>query len=144
MKITDHFTWEEMTSSQTAVRKGLDNDPGEQERSNIEWVCKKVLEPIRYHKGPVIVTSGYRSPEVNRLIGGSSTSQHCKGQAADIIVPGETIEGLFKWIMATELPYDQVIQEFGRWVHISYSRDQTRKQALRAVWKDGRAQYLTA
>ena len=144
MKITDHFTWEEMTFSQSAVRSGIDNDPGNDEKANIEWSCKKILEPIRYHKGPVIITSGYRSPDVNKLVGGSSSSQHCKGQAADIVVPQDTIEDLFQWIISTELPYDQVIQEFGRWVHISYSREQTRKQALRAVWKDGKAQYLVA
>ncbi|MFH1429110.1 MAG: D-Ala-D-Ala carboxypeptidase family metallohydrolase [Candidatus Margulisiibacteriota bacterium] len=145
MKITEHFTWEELTCSDTAVRKGIDNNPGEQEKENIEWLCKKILEPVRFHKGPVIITSGYRSPKVNSLIGGSATSQHCFGQAADIVVPAMTIEELFQWIINdTQLPFDQCIQEYGRWVHLSYSRDRQRKQALRAVLEGGKTRYVVA
>ncbi|MFC1596261.1 D-Ala-D-Ala carboxypeptidase family metallohydrolase [Candidatus Margulisiibacteriota bacterium] len=145
MKITEHFTEEEMTLSQTAVRNGLDNNPSEQEKQNLNWLCVKILEPVRHHKGPVLITSGYRGPELNKMIGGSSTSQHCHGQAADIIVPAMNTEELFQWIVNdTSLPFDQCIQEFGRWVHISYSRDKQRKQALRAVRGSKGVEYLPA
>lgn len=144
MEVTENFTLEELTASQNAVRAGLNNQPGQEERANLEWLCTKILEPIRKNKGAVIVNSGYRSPEVNKLIGGASSSQHCKGEAADIVVPGIKIEDLFLWLKSTELPYDQIIQEFGSWVHVSYSRNQTRKQALRAVVKDGKTLYTPA
>jgi len=144
MKITDHFAWEEMAFSQTAIRLGMDNIPDELKKQNIKWLCVKILEPIRVKQGPVIVTSGYRCPELNKAIGGSATSQHCQGQAADIVVPGMKIEELFLWITEkTNLPYDQCIQEFGSWVHISYTRERQRKQALRAIRNKGKVEYLT-
>ena len=144
MNITENFTLEELTISQNAARAGISNTPGEAEQANLEWLCIKILEPIHKNKGKVIVNSGYRSPEVNKLIGGVATSQHCHGQAADIVVPNMSVEELFAWISSTELPFDQVIQEFGTWVHVSYSRDKTRRQLLRAVSKAGVTQYLPA
>ncbi|MFA5928010.1 MAG: D-Ala-D-Ala carboxypeptidase family metallohydrolase, partial [Candidatus Margulisiibacteriota bacterium] len=99
MLITKNFTWEEFTLSQNAVRQGLNNEPGPKEKDNILWLCKKILEPIRLRQDQVTITSGYRGSEVNRLIGGASTSQHCFGEAADITVPYLTTEDLFLWII---------------------------------------------
>jgi zinc D-Ala-D-Ala carboxypeptidase len=122
MKLSPHFTLAEMTVSQTASRKGIDNTPGASEIAALKLLCEKVLEPVRVHfDRPVIVTSGYRSPTLNKRIGGSATSQHCKGQAADFTVPGVSNYELCKW-MERNLNYDQLIYEYGEsgWVHASY------------------------
>lgn len=122
MRLTEHFTLAEMVVSQTASRKGIDNTPGQKEIVALTMLCREVLEPVRKHfERPVIVTSGYRSPALNKRIGGSATSQHCKGEAADFTVPGVSNFELCKW-MERNLNYDQLIYEYGEsgWVHVSY------------------------
>ena len=122
MKLSKHFTLAEMTVSQTASRRGIRNRPGPQQIEALKLLCVKVLEPVREHfDRPVIVSSGYRSPKLNKAIGGSSTSQHCKGQAADFTVPGVSNYELCKW-MERKLNYDQLIYEYGEsgWIHVSY------------------------
>jgi len=122
MNLSKHFTLHEMTVSQTASRKGIDNTPGDSEIVALKTLCEKVLDPIRVHfDRPVIVTSGFRSVRLNKAIGGSSTSQHCKGEAADFTVPGVSNYELCKW-MERNLNYDQLIYEYGEsgWVHSSY------------------------
>lgn len=119
--LSKHFTIEEMTFSQEAVRAGLRNNPGPDELANLGSLVVNVLEPLRERvRKPVVVTSGYRAPTVNRRIGGARASQHTKGEAADIVVPGMEVPELVMLIRAMKLPYDQLIDEFGRWVHVSH------------------------
>lgn len=121
MNLTPHFTLEEMILSQIAVRSGIANTPSKRQITSLTRLCENVLEPLRKLLGkPIHISSGFRNPKVNSLVGGSSTSQHMRGEAADITVKGMTPQQLFEFIRATDLPYDQLIQEFDGWVHASY------------------------
>lgn len=143
MQVGKYFTLAEFTTSQTATRKGIRNVPTEKQIAAIKALCANVLDPLRETLGrPIIVTSGYRSPALNRAIGGSATSQHCKGEAADIIVPGLSVDGVVAAIRASGLPFDQLIREFSAWTHISFSITRERRQALKAVRVRGRVKYL--
>src|SRR5687767_2391133 len=125
-QLTEHFTLAEMTRSTTAVRKGIPNLPSVDNVRALKLLCAKVLEPVREHFArPVIVTSGFRAPRVNVAVGGSGTSQHCLGEAADFTVQGVSNLEVCQWIQAN-LDYDQLIYEFGEagWVHCSYSARQ--------------------
>ena len=84
MRLSKNFTLSEFTRSATASRKGIDNTPSAKDIVNLQHLVSKILQPMRNALGPIRITSGYRSPAVNRAIGGSTKSQHCKGQAADI------------------------------------------------------------
>lgn len=126
MKLSKNFHLSEFTISQTASRMRLNNTPTSDITKNLSLLCEKVLQPIRdnYQK-PVIVSSGYRSPAVNRAVGGSSRSQHQFGQAADFTIPGIDNYTLAKWI-ENNLNYDQLILEFytggnSGWIHVGYS-----------------------
>ncbi len=146
MKLSNHFNLEEFTVSQTAKRRGIRNKASAIVISNLAGLCKHVLEPIRESFGPVIVSSGYRSPKLNKAIGGSATSQHCKGQAADIFVPGFDNKDVAKWIKSL-LTFDQLILEFypGGWIHVSYvdyTKSNNRHMVLRVIKKNGRTKYL--
>jgi zinc D-Ala-D-Ala carboxypeptidase len=141
-KLREHFTIEEMTHSQTAVRKGLDNTPSPEALSNLKALCKNLLDPIRNLAGnPITVSSGYRSPAVNRAIGGVRTSQHVLGEAADINCSAIGQKKLFDLIRKSGLPYDQCIDEFGSWVHVSFRKSQNRKATLQARKVDGKTVY---
>jgi uncharacterized protein YcbK (DUF882 family) len=149
MNLTKNFTLSEMTKSETALRHGMDNTPGEQEIAALKLLCEKVLQPVRdyYGKG-VKVNSGFRHPEVNAKVGGSKTSDHCRGQAADIEIPGVANAELAKWIV-DNLDFRQVILEFytqgvpdSGWVHVSYVAEDNKKQVLTATKKDGKTVYL--
>jgi len=149
MNLTKNFTLSEMTKSETALRKGLDNTPGETEIGNLKLLCEKVLQPVRDHFGKgVKVNSGYRSPEVNSSVGGSRTSDHCQGQASDIEIPGIPNAELAEWIK-DNLEFRQLILEFytpgipdSGWVHVSYDPADLKKQVLTATKKDGKTVYL--
>jgi len=149
MNLTANFSLHEMTKSETALRMGLDNTPGEAEIENLRLLCEKVLQPIRDHYGKgVKVNSAYRSPESNSAVGGSKTSDHCKGMAADIEIPGVANADLAQWIM-DNLEYTQLILEFytpgvpdSGWVHVSYDADNLKKQELTATKVAGKTQYL--
>lgn len=141
--LSEHFTLEEMTASQTAARWGIDNTPDSLAKAALRDLCANILEPLRAKVGPIRVSSGYRAPEVNKRVGGAATSQHCFGQAADITVPGMSVPDLFNLIRKSPLPFDQVIEEYGTWVHVSYS-SRNRRQALIARRVGGRAQYTPA
>ena len=146
MRLTPHFTLKELTVSQTATRLGLNNEPTEEHIENLTALCSEILEPLRMMLGkPVIVTSGYRCHHLNALIGGSPTSQHKLGEAADIWVPGMSTEDLMG-VICESFDHDQVIDEFGRWVHISfvakYRSDKfNRREALRAIRSHGTTKY---
>lgn len=150
MQLSKNFSLEEMTKSETALRHDMDNTPGEAEINNLKTLCEKVLQPVRDHfaKG-VKVNSGYRHPEVNAKVGGSKTSDHCKGQAADIEIPGVPNHELAQWI-SNNLEFTQVILEFytqgvpdSGWVHVSYDPENLKKQELTAVKQNGKTVYLS-
>lgn len=132
MNLGAYFTLEELTVSQAAARRGLKNQPGATELANLRELVAQILDPLRESVGrPVVVSSGFRSVLVNRAIGGASNSQHTLGQAADFIVPGMTTQQVVDRIRALGLPFDQLIEEFGSWVHVSYG-PRHRRQVLRA------------
>jgi len=149
MNLTANFTLEELVKSETALRHDMDNTPGEAEIANLKTLCEKVLQPVRDHfQRGVKVNSGFRHPEVNAKVGGSKTSDHCKGQAADIEIPGVPNADLAVWIMEN-LTYTQLILEFytpgvpdSGWVHVSYDPANLKKQVLTATKKDGKTVYL--
>jgi zinc D-Ala-D-Ala carboxypeptidase len=149
MNLTANFSMHEMTKSETAIRLGLDNTPTVEVTENLLVLCEKVLQPVRDHYGKgVKINSAYRSPETNKAVGGSPVSDHCKGQAADIEIPGVPNAELAQWI-ETNLPYTQLILEFytqgipdSGWVHVSYDANNLKKQSLTAVKKDGKTVYL--
>lgn len=143
-RLSPHFVLGEMLVSATAARKGIRNEPGEAEIRALTELCSNVLEAVREHFGrPVVVTSGYRSPRLNVAVGGSATSQHCRGEAADFTVPGVSNLEVCRW-MERALNYDQLIYEFGEdgWVHVSWSARQRRNQELTARRKGGKTVYL--
>ena len=122
LMITPHFSWHEFQRSNEAARLGLNNDiPSQHVCSNVERLCADILEPLRAHFAkPISIWSGYRSPPLNRAIGGSKGSAHCDGRAADIVIPPHEVRKIGDWIAAESgLPFDQVIVEFGRWIHVS-------------------------
>jgi len=138
-----------MTKSETALRKGLVNDPLDNELGNLITLAEKVLQPVRDHYGVgVKVNSGYRSPDVNAAVGGSRTSDHCKGMAADIEIAGLPNAELAQYIK-DNLKYTQLILEFytpgvsdSGWVHVSYDENNLKCQTLTATKKDGKTVYL--
>lgn len=143
-QLTKNFTLEELTFSDAAMRHGIDNTPNEETVENLKRLCSLILEPIRdiVHK-PVHVTSGYRCSLVNSLVGSKVTSQHTRGCAADIKVPGVTPDVLIKAIIGAGLPYEQVIREFDSWVHVSVPNNPNtlpRRQAL-VIDKNGTKPY---
>jgi len=119
MNLSPHFTLEELTVSETAARKGLDNTPPDDALFNLRRLAL-FLEDVRTAIGkPIRINSAYRSPEVNGSVGGKTTSQHCLGCAADIRVPGMTPNEVVKKLKDSKLQYDQLIREFDSWTHIS-------------------------
>jgi len=149
MKLSPNFSLNELTQSETALRKGLNNEPTQEVISALQLLVVNVLQPIRDHyaKG-VKVNSGYRSPQVNASVGGSLTSDHCKGQAADIEIPGVANADLAQYI-ADNFDFTQLILEFytqgipdSGWVHVSYDSNNLKRQVMTAVRQSGRTVYL--
>jgi zinc D-Ala-D-Ala carboxypeptidase len=149
MNLTKNFTLEEMTKSETALRYDIDNTPNEQEISAMKLLAEKVLQPVRDHFGKgVKVNSGFRNQDVNQKVGGSRNSDHIRGQAADIEIPGIPNAELAEWIK-DNLQFNQLILEFytpgvpdSGWVHVSYIPEDNKKQVLTATKKDGKTVYL--
>ncbi len=152
MKISTHLNLAEVTRSDSAKRHGIDNTPTAEHLENFKLLAEKVFEPIRLHfKEPIFISSGYRSKALNDFIGGSASSQHCKGQAIDIDMDGSkggvTNKMVFDFIKS-RLDFDQLIWEFGTdanpdWVHVSYVKIGNRKQKLKAVRVGGKTMYQT-
>jgi zinc D-Ala-D-Ala carboxypeptidase len=151
MKISPHLNLAELTRSETAKRNGIDNTPTAEHLENFKLLADKVFEPIREHfKTPIFISSGYRSKELNELIKGSATSQHCKGQAIDIDMDGGNGEVTNRMVfdfIKNKLDFDQLIWEFGTdfnpdWVHVSYVKGKNRKQKLKAVRSGGKTSYI--
>ena len=143
MKLSGHFSLAELTKSQTATRKGIDNKPTLEHIENLTELCVQILEPTRRNFGkPMVITSGYRSEKLCEAIGSKSTSQHAKGEAADFEMFGVDNKELAKYIK-NNLVFDQLILEFynpddpsSGWVHCSYSKEENRKQSLLYNGKD--------
>lgn len=130
MKLTDHFTLEEMTLSETAARHGIENTPDAATIDNLRRLCA-LLEQLRSLVGqPVLITSGYRSPALNTLIGGARNSVHCLGLAADLFVPELSPRELARAVVDSHLEYDQLILEYDQWVHLGLAQGPLRRQAL--------------
>mgnify|MGYP003114282530 FL=1 len=148
--ISKHISYKEGVYSITAIRKGIDNEPNEEQLSNMKLVAEKIFEPVRTHfKVPIKVNSFFRSPDLNKAIGGSTKSQHCKGQAIDIDdTYGKIKNSDIYWWIKDNLDFDQMIWEFGNndnpdWVHISYvSPDKNRNRCLKAYREDGKTKYM--
>ena len=149
MNLTQNFTLHEMTKSETALRYGMANEPSQTEIDNMRTLCEEVLQKVRdYYGMGVKVNSGFRHPLVNAKVGGSTTSDHCKGFAADIEIPGIANADLAQWI-ADNCEFRQLILEFytpgvpdSGWVHVSYDQNDLKKQVLTATKKDGKTVYL--
>ena len=148
--ISKHISDREGVYSTTAMRRGLDNTPNGEQLANMKLLAEKVFEPLReWVGGPIRINSFFRGPELNTAIGGSSKSQHCKGQAMDIDDGGcnKTNAQMYKYIK-DELKFDQMIWEFGdddnpNWVHVSYvSEDKNRNRCLKAYKDKGKTKYM--
>ena len=147
MNLSRNFTLSELTKSDTAIRKGINNNPSPEQIEKLKTLCEKILQPVRDHFGRVKITSGYRSPELCVAIGSSLNSQHTRAEAADFECLGTSNAEVFDWIKAN-LPYDQMILEFytpgepnSGWIHCSYVSDKPRKQLLRAYKEEGKTKY---
>jgi zinc D-Ala-D-Ala carboxypeptidase len=144
MNLSPHVTLAEFENSPTAVKHGISNKMNAEQIERAKLVCVNCFEPIRaYLKKPIRVNSGFRSLLLNKKIGGSKTSQHCKGEALDLDLHDRK---LFNWII-DNVQFDQLIYEFGTdtaadWFHISYSPVKNRKQVLRAVKRAGKTVYI--
>jgi hypothetical protein len=140
MNLSNNFTLAELTKSQTATRKGIDNEPGTAEIENLIHLAKTILQPVREHFGkPVMISSGYRSPALCEAIGSSAKSQHAQGEAADFEINGIDNVDLAAWI-SRNCDFDQLILEFydnvdpnSGWIHCSSKKESSRKQILKAV-----------
>ena len=147
--ISEHISYKEGTNSITAIRRGIDNVPNDEQLDNMELIAEKVFEPLRkYVGGPIKINSFFRCPKLNKAIGGSKTSQHCKGLAMDIddtfgVVANSDMYNYIK----NNLDFDQMIWEFGdddnpNWVHVSYvSKEDNRNRCLRASKSGGTTLY---
>lgn len=133
MRLSENFELEEFVISQVAIRNGIQNEPSNSVINNLRILCENVLQPLRFIiQEPIIITSGYRSELLNTIIGGAKNSQHIRGEAADIIVPGMQACELFALILKSEIKFDQLILEFNKWVHVSYSAKRNRNKVYLA------------
>ena len=151
MKLSEHLDLSEVVRSESAKRKGISNMPTSEHIENFKLLAEKVFQPIREHfRCPIHISSGYRSKELNQAVGGSSSSQHCTGEAIDVDMDGTpngvTNRMVFDYIK-DNLDFNQLIYEFGDaqnpdWVHVSYSATgNQRKQILRASRVNGKTTY---
>ena len=147
MKLSYNFTLAELTKSEVAIRRAIDNTPSLAIIDNLQALVDNILQPVRNALGPVIVTSGYRSPAVNVAVGGSPTSDHCLGMAADIEIVGLDNKVLAQYVR-DNFKFTQLILEFyidgqpnSGWVHVSYDPKDLKCEVLRAVKKDGKTVY---
>ena len=147
MNLSRNFTLSELIKSDTAIRKGINNNPNAEQIEKLKGLCENILQPVRDHFGRVKVTSGFRSVDLCLAIGSSANSQHAKAEAADFEVIGTDNAELADWIKR-ELPYDQLILEYytpgepnSGWIHCSYTEGMPRKQFLHAFREEGKTKY---
>ena len=149
MNISKHISYKEGVYSRTAMRRGIKNNPNAEQMENMVAIAEEVFEPLRmWVGGPIKINSFFRSPELNKAIGGSGKSQHCHGQAIDLDDTfGKATNAEMYNFIKKNLDFDQIIWEFGDddnpdWVHVSYvSPDQNRNRCLKAYKKSGRTNY---
>jgi hypothetical protein len=149
MKISDHISMKEALRSNTAQRLGIDNMPDNDTLVTMQITAQHIFEPLRNHfNEPIYISSFYRSPELNKAIGGSAKSQHCKGEAIDIddVYSKASNADFFNYIK-DKLEFDQLIWEFGddenpAWVHVSYSLGKNRMRILKAIKENGKTKYI--
>ena len=143
--ISQHFSYKEATRSQTATRHGIENKPNQGQLQNMWELATAILEPIRKHfNRPVFISSWFRCYTLNKMIGGSDTSQHMTGEAADIDCDSRNVE-IFNFIK-DNLVFDQLIWEFGddnnpAWIHVSFTSDDPRSQILIAYKENKKTKY---
>ena len=148
MMVSEHVSLEELTKSQTGGRLGINNTPSPTKIEALMAVCENVVEKVRAHFGkPVHINSGYRGPALNKAVGGASSSQHCKGEAVDMEIPGVPNGDLAIWVR-DNLDFDQLILECYKpgvptsgWVHCSYKASGNRKDVLTAAMVNGKMTY---
>ena len=148
MKLSKNFSLQEFTKSQTALRQGIDNTPNDEHLKAAQGLFENVVQKVRDNFGPTVINSGYRGQALNEAVGGSSRSQHCKGEAVDIEVPGVPNAEVAQWIV-DNTDFDQVILEFytpgipdSGWVHVSKkTKTFQRKSILTALKEDGKTVY---
>jgi hypothetical protein len=147
MQISRNFSLQELTKSDTAIRKGIDNNPNAEQMEKLKALCENILQPVRDHFGRVKVTSCFRSVDLCLAIKSSANSQHAKAEAADFEVMGTDNAELADWIYKN-LDFDQLILEFytpgepnSGWIHCSYTPNQPRKQFLHAFKSEGKTKY---
>ena len=147
MNLSRNFTLSELTKSDTAIRKGINNNPNAEQIEKLKILCEKILQPVRDHFGRVKVTSGFRSPELCQAIGSSANSQHARAEAADFECVGVDNAELADWIHR-ELEWDQLILEFytpgqpnSGWIHCSYIEGTPRASYLHAYKSEGKTKY---
>jgi hypothetical protein len=149
MSISKHISYKEGVYSRTATRLGIKNNPNAEQMENMITIAKEVFDPLRaYVGGPIKINSFFRSPELNKAIGGSTKSQHCHGQAIDLDDTfGRCTNAEMFGFIKKYLDFDQIIWEFGNdenpdWVHVSYvSPNQNRKRCLQAYKENGKTKY---
>ena len=149
MRLSKNFTLRELTRSNTATRLGVNNEPIKLHMENMQRLISNLIQPMRDELGPIRITSGYRSKALNRAIGGSSKSQHCKGEALDVQFWKEgqmCNKEIYKWILNSGLEFDQMINEFDfAWIHVSLKENKNRKEVLEAYKdEDGDTKYRYA
>jgi hypothetical protein len=134
VQLSPHFSLAEFTHSQLAGRLGIPNIPHWKHKQAMQFLCMEILEPLREElNAAIVISSGFRSAKLNAALGGAVNSQHTKGEAVDIIVPGIAPFAVAEAIISLKLPYDQLILEFKDWVHVSAR-----------AWKQPRREVLTA
>jgi hypothetical protein len=146
MRLSKNFTLAELTKSNTATRMGIFNTPSYEHLQNLHRLVINLIQPMRDELGAIRITSGYRSPKLNRAIGGSSRSQHCKGEALDLQFWSDGLMSnkiIYDWIKNSKLDFDQMINEYDfAWIHVSLKEKGNRKQLLEAYKnEDGNTKY---
>lgn len=149
MKLSKNFVLSELTKSNTAKRLGIKNEPTKEHMDNLQVLIRDLIQPIRDGIGPIRISSGYRNPELNRAIGGSRKSQHCKGEALDLQfweMGKMNNKAIYDWVLESGIEFDQMINEFDfSWIHISLISEDNRRQVLEAYKdEDGDTKYKYA
>jgi zinc D-Ala-D-Ala carboxypeptidase len=149
MRVSKNFLLSEFTNSSTAKRLDIDNEPTKKHLRNLQRTVDFLLQPLRDAVGPIRISSGYRNPSLNRAIGGSRSSQHCKGEALDLQfweMGQMNNKAIYDWILDSGIEFDQMINEFDfAWIHISLVKKGNRMQVLEAFKdEDGDTKYRYA
>ena len=141
IKLSNNFCIDEFTISQEAERHGYRNEPNEKQIENLRLLCVNVLQPLREIIGvPIFINSGFRSFDVNAVVGGKFNSQHLEGKAADLIVPSMNLVDVFN-LISQKLSFDQLIYEFGKWIHVSWNGEKNRNEVLHSKKMYGKTVY---